>query len=52
MIVASRIPALTERLRAATIKAAEEQQPVAGQTATVIEQIPDHGKVLPEQRAA
>jgi hypothetical protein len=41
MILASRIPALTERMRAATIKAAEEQQATTGPVE------PDH---MPERR--
>ena len=51
MILASRIPALTDRLRAATIKAAAEQQAPAGPTGTAeVDRIPERRK--PEPLAA
>jgi hypothetical protein len=53
MIMAPRIPALTERMRAATIRAAEAQQAMAGPTGpTETVETPERRKVTPERLAA
>lgn len=53
MILAWRIPALAERLRAATIRAAQAQQAAAGPTGpTETDRTPERRTVTPERLAA